>query len=79
MKAAAIDPNNINDVLGGMREITLPRTSGLDFISIVVTAYVAGPPGHLQVETWGSARVGFSSYASRQGELARSPRAKTVV
>src|SRR5208282_6386762 len=36
VKAAAVNPSDIKNVLGAMHETTLPRTPGRDFAGIVV-------------------------------------------
>src|SRR6185503_1478741 len=43
IKAAAVNPSDIKNVLGGMHETTVPRTPGRDFAGTVV----AGPPQFL--------------------------------
>jgi len=50
VKAAAVNPSDIKNVLGGMHETTLPRTPGRDFAGTVV----AGPPELLGQGVFGS-------------------------
>ena len=50
VKAAAINPSDIKNVLGAMHETTVPRTPGRDFAGIVV----AGPPHLLGQFVFGS-------------------------
>src|SRR3974390_2620748 len=50
VKAAAVNPSDIKNVLGGMHETTVPRTPGRDFAGIVV----AGPSHLLGQSVFGS-------------------------
>src|SRR3974377_925533 len=50
VKAAAVNPSDIKNVLGGMHETTVPRTPGRDFAGTVV----AGPPQLLGQSVFGS-------------------------
>src|ERR1700746_1034685 len=50
VRAAAINPSDIKNVLGKMHETTLPRTPGRDFSGTVV----AGPPQLLGQSVFGS-------------------------
>jgi NADPH:quinone reductase-like Zn-dependent oxidoreductase len=50
VKAAAVNPSDIKNVLGGMHETTVPRTPGRDFAGTVV----AGPPQLLGQAVFGS-------------------------
>jgi NADPH2:quinone reductase len=50
VKAAAINPSDIKNVLGAMHETTVPRTPGRDFAGTVVT----GPPPLLGKSVFGS-------------------------
>jgi len=50
VKAAAINPSDIKNVLGAMHETTLPRTPGRDFSGIVVS----GPNALLGKSVFGS-------------------------
>src|SRR5580692_5516968 len=56
IKAAAINPSDIKNVLGNMHETTLPRTPGRDFAGIVVQ----GPVGLAAKSVFGSGgNLGF--------------------
>src|SRR5215471_9799028 len=48
--AAAVNPSDIKNVLGGMHETTVPRTPGRDFAGTVV----AGPPQLVGQSVFGS-------------------------
>src|ERR1700733_9846915 len=50
VKAAAVNPSDIKNVLGAMHHTTLPRTPGRDFAGIVVN----GPPGLTGQSVFGS-------------------------
>jgi len=50
VKAAAVNPSDIKNVLGGMHETTVPRTPGRDFAGTVVV----GPPQLLGQSVFGS-------------------------
>jgi NADPH:quinone reductase len=56
IKAAAINPSDVKNVLGGMHETSVPRTPGRDFAGIVVE----GPPEWLNQKVFGSGgNLGF--------------------
>src|SRR5277367_5292189 len=56
VKAAAINPSDVKNVLGKMHETSLPRTPGRDFSGIVVE----GPPERLNQKVFGSGgNLGF--------------------
>ena len=48
--AASINPSDVKDVAGAMRQTTLPRIPGRDFAGLVE----AGPPGWIGAEVWGT-------------------------
>src|SRR6516225_3169374 len=50
VKAAAVNPSDIKNVLGGMHETTVPRTPGRDFAGTVV----AGPSHLIGQSVFGS-------------------------
>src|SRR5580658_7105183 len=57
IKAAAVNPSDIKNVLGKMRTTTLPRTPGRDFAGIVVQ----GPEALVGQSVFGSGgNLGFS-------------------
>lgn len=57
VKAAAVNPSDIKNVLGKMAETTLPRTPGRDFAGLVVE----GPPQLMGKSVFGSsAKLGFA-------------------
>src|SRR3974377_1155434 len=67
VKAAAVNPSDIKNVLGGMHETTVPRTPGRDFAGTVV----AGPPQLLGQSVFGSGGdLGFRRDASHAQFLA---------
>ncbi len=49
VKAAAINPSDVKNVLGKMHETTVPRTPGRDFAGIIVE----GPPEWLNKPVFG--------------------------
>ena len=48
--AASINPSDVKNVAGAMKETSLPRTPGRDYAGIVA----AGPPEWLGAEVWGT-------------------------
>jgi NADPH2:quinone reductase len=67
MKAAAINPSDIKNVLGKMGETTVPRTPGRDFAGIVVE----GPPELIGTSVFGSGgNLGFGRDGSHAEFLA---------
>ena len=57
IRAAALNPSDVKNVLGRMEGTTLPRTPGRDFAGVVVSG-----PGHMiGAEVWGTGGdIGFS-------------------
>ncbi len=69
IKAAAVNPSDIKNVLGKMHETTLPRTPGRDFAGIVVD----GPASLIGKSVFGSGgNLGFSRDGS-QAEFLVAP------
>lgn len=67
VKAAAINPSDIKNVLGKMAETTLPRTPGRDFAGLVVE----GPPQLTGKSVYGSGgKLGFARDGSHAEFLA---------
>jgi NADPH:quinone reductase-like Zn-dependent oxidoreductase len=54
--AASINPSDVKNVAGAMKQTTLPRIPGRDFAGVVE----AGPPEWLGAEVWGTGDAGFS-------------------
>ena len=55
--AASINPSDVKNVAGAMRQTTLPRIPGRDFAGVVE----AGPPGWIGTEGWGTGGdIGFT-------------------
>jgi NADPH2:quinone reductase len=48
--AASINPSDVKNVAGAMKQTTLPRTPGRDFAGVVE----AGPPGWIGAPVWGT-------------------------
>jgi NADPH:quinone reductase-like Zn-dependent oxidoreductase len=75
VKAAAINPSDIKNVLGAMHETTVPRTPGRDFAGTVI----AGPPQLLGQSIFGSGgSLGFSRDGSH-AEFVAVPEIAVVV
>ncbi len=73
--AAAVNPSDIKNVLGGMHETTVPRTPGRDFAGTVV----AGPPTLLGQSVFGSGGdLGFRRDGSHT-EFVAVPEAAVVL
>jgi len=53
--AASINPSDVKNLAGAMKQTTLPRTPGRDFAGVVE----AGPPEWLGAEVWGTGDAGF--------------------
>jgi NADPH2:quinone reductase len=61
VKAAAINPSDIADVVGRFKNTTLPGTPGRDFVGVVVKGKQHGGE-----EVWGSApKLGIERWISR--------------
>jgi NADPH:quinone reductase len=62
VRAAAINPSDVLNMLHGLPITTYPRVPGRDFAGIVV----AGPPERIRVEVWGtgSGDLGFSRHGT---------------
>ena len=74
VKAAAINPSDIKNVLGKMHETSLPRTPGRDFAGVIVE----GPPSLIGSPVFGTgSNLGFSRDGSHAEYLA-VPRAVAV-
>ncbi|MBY0333456.1 MAG: zinc-binding alcohol dehydrogenase family protein, partial [Acetobacteraceae bacterium] len=50
VRAASINPSDVKNVAGRMRQTVPPRTPGRDFAGVVL----AGPPDWLGIEVWGT-------------------------
>ncbi len=66
VRAASINPSDVKNVAGRMKQTVPPRTPGRDFAGVVV----AGPPEWLGVEVWGTGGdVGFTRDGSHAAFL----------
>jgi NADPH:quinone reductase-like Zn-dependent oxidoreductase len=64
--AAAINPSDVKNLAGRMRQTVPPRTPGRDFAGVVV----AGPPAWLGAEVWGTGGdIGFTRDGSHAAYL----------
>ena len=69
VRAASVNPSDVKNVAGRMRQTVPPRTPGRDFAGIVV----AGPADWVGTEVWGSGGdIGFTRDGSH-GECLRLP------
>lgn len=69
VRAASVNPSDVKNVAGRMRQTVPPRTPGRDFAGVVV----GGPPDWLGAEVWGSGGdIGFTRDGSH-AELLRLP------
>src|SRR5262249_12797801 len=67
VRAAAVNPSDIKNVLGGFAQTTVPRTPGRDFAGVVE----AGPPEWAGREAFGTGGgLGFTRAGSRAEVLA---------
>jgi len=64
--AASINPSDVKNLAGAMKQTTLPRTPGRDFAGVVE----AGPPEWLGAEVWGTGDAGFSRDGSHAEMIA---------
>lgn len=64
--AASINPSDVKNVLGNMKETTLPRTPGRDFAGVVVD----GPQNLVGTEVWGTGGdIGFTRDGSHASHI----------
>jgi NADPH:quinone reductase len=68
--AASINPSDIKNVAGGMKQTTLPRTPGRDFSGVVVEA---GPTEWIGAEVWGTGGDAGSIRDGSHAELIAVP------
>jgi NADPH:quinone reductase len=68
--AASINPSDIKNVAGGMKQTTLPRTPGRDFSGVVVEA---GPAEWAGAEVWGTGGDAGSIRDGSHAELIAVP------
>uniref|UniRef100_UPI001F36FEF2 quinone oxidoreductase family protein n=1 Tax=Falsiroseomonas oryziterrae TaxID=2911368 RepID=UPI001F36FEF2 len=69
VRAASINPSDVKNVAGRMRQTVPPRTPGRDFAGIVLD----GPPEWIGAEVWGTGGdIGFTRDGSH-AELLRLP------
>src|SRR5580704_13879489 len=54
--AASINPSDVKNVAGAMKQTTLPRIPGRDFAGVVE----AGPAEWIGAEVWGTGNTGFT-------------------
>jgi NADPH2:quinone reductase len=54
--AASVNPSDVKNVAGAMRQTTLPRIPGRDFAGVVE----AGPPEWIGAQVWGTGNTGFT-------------------
>ncbi len=67
VEAASINPSDVKNVQGAMKQTTLPRVPGRDYAGVVE----AGPPEWLGVEVWGTGGdVGFTRDGTQAQKLA---------
>ena len=67
VKAASINPSDVKNVAGRMKQTTLPRIPGRDYSGVVVE----GPPDWIGVEVWGSGGdVGFTRDGTHAEKIA---------
>src|SRR3954463_6718201 len=65
--AASINPSDVKNLAGSMKQTTLPRTPGRDFAGVVE----AGPKSWIGAEVWGSGGdVGFTRDGSHAEYIA---------
>ena len=67
IEAASINPSDVKNVQGAMRQTTLPRIPGRDFAGVVI----AGPPDWVGAEVWGTGGdVGFTRDGTHAQKMA---------
>jgi NADPH2:quinone reductase len=54
--AASVNPSDVKNVAGAMKQTTLPRIPGRDFAGVVE----AGPPEWIGAKVWGTGNTGFT-------------------
>jgi NADPH2:quinone reductase len=54
--AASVNPSDVKNVAGAMKQTTLPRIPGRDFAGVVE----AGPPEWIGAQVWGTGNTGFT-------------------
>ena len=54
--AASVNPSDVKNVAGAMKQTTLPRIPGRDFAGVVE----AGPPEWIRAQVWGTGNTGFT-------------------
>jgi NADPH:quinone reductase-like Zn-dependent oxidoreductase len=64
--AASINPSDVKNVAGAMKQTTLPRIPGRDFAGVVE----AGPPEWIGAQVWGTGNTGFTRDGSHAEMIA---------
>jgi NADPH:quinone reductase-like Zn-dependent oxidoreductase len=64
--AASVNPSDVKNVAGAMKQTTLPRIPGRDFAGVVE----AGPPEWIGAQVWGTGNTGFTRDGSHAEMIA---------